>query len=816
MKRLLAALAALFVAVAPSPAAVINPPGLQPNANLADLLSAPAARGNLGIPLRAYSSMDAQFSAKGDARQAWATASITGGQAVLTIGAQVTSTSNVTCTLGGQTLTVAGAPFTGVQMIGQPITVTGPGGALLRSTITAYISSTQVGIADPCPFALSASSQTVTIGLGFAATDVGKAILVPGAGAAGASLATTIAGFTSATQVSLGANASTTLTSAQSLITYGTDDSAALNAAITAALARGDRYLYVPNAHYVPSLSALVAYVVPIGEGKLLGAAYRRYVIPTTAPLPGPPARTIGRERLSAFRAASSPVVVVAGDSIWQTSNNPALAMEPQPWLQKAIGDANTDKTAITFYSRAVGGQTYANLDTTPSVFPAWDTVHATPWLGTAAATGYIYALNPDLLILGFQNNDSIGLSLSAFLDVQSKIDGWAKVPDRIIATHWTMGLVSAAGATPNNNDYAAMFLRTYAQMRGFGLLDFHRQGTKLRDGYDPVGMSLVSVPGFNDTTFWRLSLPYTAPFSATGYEMSFADVTSQSGPSFWTHYGNEFQFTLSQNADNVFRIGYDNTADSTGRTGSGNLYYQCDIGAAYPGAGCRGGTVPSALTNVSITSGANSLTTSSNIFVAGDDGKQITVPGAGASGVYLVGYMHYISATNVTLFSNAGLTTALNAGTTLAASNQVILRGNPKINTGLNVSSDATGHSVFGISVVGDMVTAWWQDQDAQVFFRGPAVRFGGTFSPVITASASFPLAFRTFGNTLQCFAEAPALSQPSLTDPEVNGPAIDSPISNLPYIGASGGNGNNHPTQLAILRIVLPVLQAQSWNAQ
>jgi hypothetical protein len=49
-----------------------------------------------------------------------------------------------------------------------------------------------------------------------------------------------------------------------------------------------------------------------------------------------------------------------------------------------------------------------------------------------------------------------------------------------------------------------------------------------------------------------------------------------------------------------------------------------------------------------------------------------------------------------------------------------------------------------------------------------------------------------------------------------EVNGPSASPPVSNSTYIGAIGGDGNNHPTSIAVSRIVRPVIEAQSWSAQ
>jgi hypothetical protein len=71
----------------------------------------------------------------------------------------------------------------------------------------------------------------------FTAGDVGKQILIAAAGAATGStfgtLATTISGFTNSTTVTLAANATTTVASGPAV--YGTDDTAAIKSAVTAA-----------------------------------------------------------------------------------------------------------------------------------------------------------------------------------------------------------------------------------------------------------------------------------------------------------------------------------------------------------------------------------------------------------------------------------------------------------------------------------------------------------------------------------------------------------------------------------------------------
>lgn len=113
---------------------------------------------------------------------------------------------------------------------------------------------------------VTASSSTLTAGSSvFASGDVGKLVMVTGAGASGVPLAATITGYTSGTQVTLSANASTSVSSA--VCYWGTDDSAAFQSALTAAsasvsndsefLTSAAQCVYVPYAIYM-SGSALV------------------------------------------------------------------------------------------------------------------------------------------------------------------------------------------------------------------------------------------------------------------------------------------------------------------------------------------------------------------------------------------------------------------------------------------------------------------------------------------------------------------------------------------------------------------------------
>src|SRR6185437_2135798 len=79
---------------------------------------------------------------------------------------------------------------------------------------------------------ISSGSPNLTVtGASFAASDVGKPITITGAGAAGASLLTTILQVNNATSISLTSNAGSTLSATASVVRYGTDNTTKFQAA---------------------------------------------------------------------------------------------------------------------------------------------------------------------------------------------------------------------------------------------------------------------------------------------------------------------------------------------------------------------------------------------------------------------------------------------------------------------------------------------------------------------------------------------------------------------------------------------------------
>lgn len=114
----------------------------------------------------------------------------------------------------------------------------------------------------------SGQSNLTASGGVFTSADIGKAIQVGGAGAAGVPLVTTIASFTDASHIALAATASTTLTAAtNTLVEYGSDDTAALQAA--AAIGRP---VYIPTNSLTCITTSAITYSVP--GGGFIGAGW--------------------------------------------------------------------------------------------------------------------------------------------------------------------------------------------------------------------------------------------------------------------------------------------------------------------------------------------------------------------------------------------------------------------------------------------------------------------------------------------------------------------------------------------------------------
>ena len=158
----------------------------------------------------------------------------------VTPGLQETNPStagSTTTTTGTSTVTVTAPAVVPGGAIGYHVYMTAVGGStFFRQTPAAFpwpfqnnfVQTTPPSTSTPQPPASNTTQSTP-----FTSADVGKSVRVVGAGAAAADLLTTISAVNSATSVTLAANAGTSVTVGG--FVYGTDDTAAIKACMTAA-----------------------------------------------------------------------------------------------------------------------------------------------------------------------------------------------------------------------------------------------------------------------------------------------------------------------------------------------------------------------------------------------------------------------------------------------------------------------------------------------------------------------------------------------------------------------------------------------------
>ena len=181
------------------------------------------------------------------------------------------------------------------------------------------------------------------------------------------------------------------------------------------------------------------------------------------------------------------PVAVLVGDSISTFSAN---TRNRNFMLAGALENKLREEfEGLTFHNRAIGGQTFDNLDGLPSTTNVeWYTNPLTPWMD------YIEALEPDILFVSFGMNDSININYDTLKSITSKIEAFNKAPKIIFCTNLTPSLKGSGGGSnatsddQEGRDYAAGLIRTFANYHNYGLLDFNRQGNISRDGIDVIG----------------------------------------------------------------------------------------------------------------------------------------------------------------------------------------------------------------------------------------------------------------------------------------------------------------------------------------
>jgi lysophospholipase L1-like esterase len=194
------------------------------------------------------------------------------------------------------------------------------------------------------------------------------------------------------------------------------------------------------------------------------------------------------QDHLWKARNIQNPTVVLMGDSI-STSGPDGFTTNSDMWsvLCSEMLRKNPSKT-FKFLNRSIGGQTWLHANTKPTAFPyAWYYNTALDWLDIVKNDA------PDIIFLAFGMNDANGFNAGAVNAVVNKITSWPKVPNIIfitnpvpaLSTSYLDGFGYVAPVFQEGRDQAAGYVRGYAKMHGYGLIDINRAHVAMRDGYD-------------------------------------------------------------------------------------------------------------------------------------------------------------------------------------------------------------------------------------------------------------------------------------------------------------------------------------------
>lgn len=294
-----------------------------------------------------------------------------------------------------------------------------------------------------------------------------------------------------------------------------------LNTMIDAAIASGRIKIVVDNDFTVDDVTVPIRKKTEVffyKDGGEITGLYRRLAIPVDAPSNVRLDNGVSYSGMEAFYRASSPKVVIMGDSI-STDGPDALSKSDSmaAIISSTIAKQNKNRS-ISFINRSIGGQTWLNANTKPTAFPAWYTNTSLDWLD------YVNADAPDLLILAFGMNDANGFNAGALHAVVNKVKTWTKVPSILfitnpvpaIATTWSGGSGFYATIFQEGRDWAAGYARSYAKFYGYSLLDINRQFCLIRDGRDYIDIPLHRAGVYNQSYIHDTSL-IARDFSISG-----------------------------------------------------------------------------------------------------------------------------------------------------------------------------------------------------------------------------------------------------------------------------------------------------------
>jgi hypothetical protein len=368
------------------------------------------------------------------------------------------------------------------------------------------------------------------------------------------------------------------------------DDSVAVNACIAAAIAAGERFVAINDTFNVPTLTITCGDVLFIGVGKFVGTPI--YVWPVPPFAPSPPRRfepsfimrTHAPHTTAKLRAGTPVVAVLTGESTAAPMPN-GFSVFNTTWglLPTAMSRSNPGKQ-ITWYNRAIGGQTWTNLDgvvSSPDTTVSWYTNPSRAWLA------YIQDLNPDIVFIMFGGNDGTVFHVKNMLSVLAKLAAMPSAPDVVIMTSncyptHSAASVSNAGIVFEAQMHVQSFERSWSETHGIGYVDTGRVNVVMNRGVDVANLPVQRDPdvtGGYVNARKLIPLPFTWPKKVWGYGGHFYVA-----PNGWAAMGGELRFDLgtyngsgSANAGGLVRVGRDSA--------TGNLYYQVDVTRIAAGA---------------------------------------------------------------------------------------------------------------------------------------------------------------------------------------------------------------------------------------
>ena len=112
--------------------------------------------------------------------------------------------------------------------------------------------------------------------------------------------------------------------------------------------------------------------------------------------------------------------------------------------------------------------------------------------------------------MLAFGMNDSNGFNAGAVNAVVTKINLWPKVPNIIFITNPTPALSTSLNngfgfvdpVFQEGRDQAAGYVRSFAKLHGYGIIDINRSHTAMRGGYDIVKNTLYANASVNVSAY--------------------------------------------------------------------------------------------------------------------------------------------------------------------------------------------------------------------------------------------------------------------------------------------------------------------------